>query len=157
MFTYDEGIEDEGAVERLAEKFGLRAADCQVVVDARTSSLLKSLRKSLAADTGLEIVSHRRIRSATMDFHYRAYTSRHEKEIRDALHNLPPHTKLRDFEHDVKSDPSARGVEAYTATHDYEAHGKGTLAGPIDELVDLRRRVADYPLIEADRIKLVFA
>ena len=157
LFAFTEGIHDEGKVERFAEKFGLRAADCQVVVDAATSALLKSLRKRLVEETGLEIASHRRVKSASMAFCYRAYTNRHDNEIREALRNLPAGTKLRGFKHEVKSDPSARGVEAYAPTHHYEARGEGTLTGPVDQLVELRRRVEDYPLIAAERIVLVYA
>ena len=156
-FCYTEGIQDDGKIERLAEKFGLRAADCHVVVDARTSDLLKSLRKQLADETGLEILSHRRVKSATMAFRYKAYSLRHEEEILEALRKLPAETKLRGFKHGKKKDPSARGVEAYSPTHEFEAWGEGTFVGPVGQIVDLRRRVAEYPLIEAERIELVFA
>jgi hypothetical protein len=157
FFCYTEGIHDDSKIERLAEKFGLRAADCHVVVDEQTSTLLKSLRKQLAEETGLEIVSHRKVKSATMAFRYKAYTPRHEEEIREALRELPAGTRLRGFKHDKKKDPSAKGVEAYSPTHEFEAWGEGTLSGPVDELVALKRRVADYPLIETERIELVFA
>jgi len=156
-FCYTEGIEDDGRIERFAERFGLRASDCHVIVDARTSDLLKSLRKDLAAQTGLEIVSHRKVKSASMGFRYKAYTARHDREIRDALRDLPAGTKLRGFEHESKSDPKARGVEAYAPSHEFEARGEGTITGPVDKLVDLKRRVADYPLIAVDDIKLVYA
>jgi len=157
LFCYTEGIHDDGRIERLAEKFGLRAADCQVVVDERTSTLLKSLRKNLAEEAGLEIVSHRKVKSASMAFRYKAYTPRHDEEILAALRDLPAGTKLRGFKHDKKKDPSARGVEAYSPTHEFEAWGEGSITGPVDRLVQLKRRVADYPLIETDRIELVFA
>jgi hypothetical protein len=156
-FCYTEGIHDDSTIERLAEKFGLRAADCHVVVDEKTSDLLKSLRKQLVEETGLEIVSHRKVKSATMAFRYKAYTPRHDEEILEALRKLPAGTKLRGFKHDRKTDPSARGVEAYSPTHEFEAWGEGALSGPVDKLVELKRRVAEFPLIETDRIELVFA
>jgi len=157
FFHFDEGIHDEGRVERLAEKFGLRASDCHVVVDGNTSALLRKLRKRLAEDAGLEIVSHRKVKSATMAFRYRAFTPRHDQEIRDALDDLPAGVRLRDFDHATKSDPKSHGMEAYAPSHEFESQGSGVVSGPVDRLIELRRRAADYPLLEVEEIRLVYA
>jgi len=59
-----------------------------------------------------------------------------------------------DFSHDEKKDPSAKGVEAYSVVHEFEAEGNGTITGRIDLLIALKRKIADYPLINAEDIFL---
>ncbi len=157
FYSYDEGIRQDGAVERLAGKVGLRATEVHVVVDAATSKLIKSLRKRIVDQTGLEIANHRRIRSARLAFAFKAYTPQHDAEILKAVKGLPKGVRVEGFEHEVKSNPAARGVEAYAPSHHYEAAGKGVVVGPVDALVGLRQKVKEYPLIDVQEIELVLA
>ena len=158
FFSFTDGIAHEGKLERLAGKVGLHEADCHVVVDAGLAKLLKSLRKRIEQETGLEIASHRRVRSARLAFRFKAYTPHHDDEILDAVKkNVPAGVRLKEFEHDVKSDPSSRGVEAYAPAHHYESEGRGVLTGPVDALVAMHRRLEGYPLIEDDDIELSLA
>ena len=153
--SYNDGIRHEGKVERMAEKVGLVASDCHVVIDAATSTLLKSLSRRITAETGLAVTSHRRIRSARMAFAFKVYTPQLNAELVKAVKNLPAGVKVQGYRHDIKSDPSARGVEAYAPSHHYEAQGEGVLTGPVDALVTIRRRLDKYPMIEAEDIELV--
>jgi len=157
FYSYLEGIHHEGKVEHLAEMVGLRGTDCHVVVDADTSTFLKRMARRIAGETGLEITSHRHVRSASLHFTYHAYAKRYEDEIQDFLRDLPGDVKLGGRKHDVRVDPSAKGVEAYSPAHDFEATGEGTITGPVDSVVEVKRRLADYPLIESDDIRLKLA
>lgn len=157
FFSYTDGIAHEGKMEQLAGKVGLRPTDCHVVVDAGTSALIKSLAKRITGETGIELVTHRRIRSARLSFAWTAYTTRHDAELEQAVQDLPAGVRLQGFTHDVDADPSARGVEAYAPTHHFEARAKGTFVGPVDGLVALRRRLQDYSLLQAEDIELVLA
>ena len=38
--------------------------------------------------------------------------------------------------------------------HDFEASGSGTITGRADLLIELKRTLADFPLINADKIML---
>ena len=73
FFHFDEGVRHDGKAERLAALVGVRATNCQVIVDADTSAYLKKLAPRIAAETGLQIESHRSIRSASLEFSYRAF------------------------------------------------------------------------------------
>jgi len=157
FINYTDGIRHEGKIERMAEKVGLVASDCRVVVDAGTSALLKSLAKRIVAETGLEMTAHRRVKSASMGFTFRVYTPQLNAELVKAVKNLPAGVKVQGYKHEVKSDPSARGVEAYAPSHHYEAHGEGVLQGPVDALVGIRHRLDKYPMIAAEEIQLVLA
>jgi hypothetical protein len=156
-YSFLEGIHHEGKVERLAEMVGLRGTDCHVVVDAETSTYLKSMTRRITQETGLEVTSHRHVRSASMDFTYTAYARRYDEEIQAVLKKLPDGVKVVGFQHEERIDPGARGVEAYSPAHHYEATGRGTLTGRVDVIVELKRKVAEYPLIQAEDVVLKLA
>ena len=156
-FSFVDGVHHEGKAERLAEMVGIRNADCHVIVDECVSSLLKKLGKKIAADTGLEIKSHRKIRGASLSFEYQAFARKYDEEILALIRNLPASLNKRSFKHEVSKDPSARGVEAYAPAHHYEASGKGAITGPVDEMIELKKAFDGFPLIKAQDVVLKLA
>jgi hypothetical protein len=157
IFSFDAGIHYEGKAEKLAEMVGLRSVVCHVVVDAATSALLKKRDRDIGRESGLEITSHRSIRSASMFFKFHAFAPRYNEEIVAAVKKLPAGLRLEGFKHEVRVDPKAKGVEAYSVAHDYEACGEATVVGRIDLVVELKKKFADYPLIQAADIVLNLA
>lgn len=157
FYSFTDGIFHEGKAEKFKEMVGLRGVDCHVVVDAQTSALLKKLRKRIEAETGLEITSHRSIRNASMAFTYKAFSPRHHKEVLAIAKNLPEGLRLRGFKHEVRVDPDAKGIEAYSPVHHFEATGSGTVTGRIDLLVEVKARADDNPLFDAEDIILKLA
>lgn len=153
-FSFDEGVHHEGTAEKLKEMVGIRAVDCHLIVDTEASALLKKLARRIVDETGLEITSHRSIRSASMAFEYHAYASQYSTEIVALLKNLPQGLRLRGYRHDEKRNPKAKGVEAYSVVHDFEAAGEGTVSGRVDLLIALKRDLENYPLIKAEEIRL---
>ncbi len=156
-YSFDEGVHHEGKAEKFKEMFGIRAIDCHMVTSAEASAYLKKMARKIATDTGLEISSNRSIRNASLKFEYHAYAPRYSAEIVKVLKALPKGLKLQGYDHVEKRDPSAKGVEAYSATHDFEADGAGTVVGRIDLLIELKRTFAQYPLIQAEDIILNLA
>ena len=156
-YNYTDGVFHEGKKEKISEKLGLRGVDCHVIVDKETSVYLKKMTKQIQADTGLTITSHRNIRSASMEIDFHAYAPKYNDEIVTLVKNLPAGLRLDGYKHEVKLDPSAKGVEAYTAVHDYEATGSGTIVGQIDALIEFKRTLGKYPLLNAKDIVLKMA
>lgn len=154
FYNYSDGIRHDGKVAQLAEMVGVRATECHVVVDAATSAMVKRLTRRIERETGLEIVQHRRVRSAAMAFTFETFALRYHDELLALLKKLPEGLRLRGFKHEIKRDAGAKGVEAYTAVHHFESDGKGEVTGPVDALVAFRRACADYPLIEVEEIVL---
>jgi hypothetical protein len=156
-FNFDEGVHHEGKTEKFKEMFGIRAIDCHVITDSDGSKYMKKMAGRIAAETGLEITAHRAIRSASMAFTYQAFAPRYSAEIVAMLKKRPKGLRLQGYEHQERRDPSAKGVEAYSVAHDFEATGSGTISGRIDLLIELKRTFADYPLIKANDIILKLA
>lgn len=153
-YSYLDGVHHEGKAERLAELVGVRESDCHVIVDADTAAWLRSLSKTITAETGLVITANRRIRGASMAIRYEAFARRYDDEIMAALRNLPPGLKLVDFAREVRTDPAATGAAVYTPAHAFEARGRGAISGRIDLLIACRRSLAGYPLLEVADIEL---
>jgi hypothetical protein len=157
IYTFDAGIHHEGKVEMLAEMVGIRGTDCHLVVDSDTSALLKKRAKRIAAETGLKITSHRNIRSASMAFKFQAFAPKYNDEIVNLVKKLPTGLRVDGFQHKVMLDPKVKGIEAYSVAHHYEACGQATVVGRIDLLVDLKKKFADFPLIQSEDIILKLA
>ena len=154
FYSFLDGVHHEGKAEKLAEMVGFRSMDCHVIVDAVTSDLLKKLGKKIAAETGLGITSHRKIRGASLFFEYHAFARQYDEEILAVINGLPTALNARSFRHEVTEDPKARGVEAYTPAHHFEACGKGTITGPVDQVIELKKTFTKYPLIKAEDVLL---
>jgi hypothetical protein len=155
-YSFLDGVQHEGKAEKLAEIIGMRSSDCHVIVDADTATWLKTLSRTIAAETGLGISANRRIRGASMGVHYHAYAKRYEDEIMTLLKDLPAGVKLTGFNREVRVDPGARGVEAYAPVHEFESAGKGVITGPVDLVIELKRRLAAFPLLRAADIEIKF-
>jgi hypothetical protein len=157
IYNYDAGIFHEDLREKVSEWMHLRTADCHAVVDAGLARLIRKLEQDIRDLTGLELIACRHVRTATLAFRYTAYARRYHEQIEALLRELPEGLKLKDFDHDVREDPGAKGTEVYTPAHDFEAHGEGKIVGRIDLLVDYRERMKQQPLIEIDEIRLRLA
>lgn len=153
-YSFLDGVQHEGKAEKLAEIIGMREGDCHVIVDAETAAWLKGMAREIAAETGLTIATNRRIRSATMELKYHAFAPRYEDEIMAVLNALPAGLKLAGYRREVRTDPRAKGVEAYSPAHEFEAKGSGTVTGAVDQVIELKRRLAAFPLLKAEDIEL---
>ena len=156
-FSYEENVFHEDKMERLSELLHVRALDCHVIVDSETSALLKKRAKKLTAETGLEIVAIKHVRSASLEFSFEAFAKRYDDEIVEVFENLPPGLRLDGYQRNVNLDPAAKGVESYASAHDYESTGSGSVIGRVDLLIELRKTLHQFPLIKLDEINLKLA
>jgi len=154
FFSFQDGVFHEGKVERLSELLHVRALDCHVIVDSATSARLKKVAKKLQAETGLSIASNKHVKSASLSFKYEAFAKRYDDEIVEIFRNLPAGLRLDGYQRDVKLDPSAKGVEAYAATHDFEAKGSGIVVGRVDFVIELKKELQNFPLVMSEEIEL---
>ena len=153
-YSFLDGVHHEGKAEKLAELVGVRASDCHVIMDAETAAWLRGLSRAITAETGLVITSNRRIRGATMALRYHTYGRKYEDEILALLRDLPAGLRLSGFRQRERLDESGRGLEIYSPVHEFEAVGEGAISGPVDELIRLRRRLAEYPLLKVSDVQL---
>jgi hypothetical protein len=153
----DEGVAAESLGERLAELVRLHPRDCEFIVDAATSRLLKSKAKQIEQTTGLKLSANRHIRSASLAFRFEAFGRRYGSDIRRLLRRLPAGARLEDYAEDEKVSPEAAGIEAYAPAHDYELRGSGRVVGRVDAVIAARRRLLRQPLLRLEPIQLNLA
>lgn len=156
-YSFEDGVFHEGKVERLSELLHVRALDCHVIVDGETSSMLKKRAKKLPAETGLEIVANKHVRSASLEFSFETFAKRYDDEIVEVFKNLPLGLRLDGYQRNVKLDPEAKGVESYASAHHYESTGSGLVIGRVDLLIELRKKLHQFPLIKMNDINLKLA
>lgn len=156
-FSFTDGVYHEGKGEMLAELLHIRALDCHVIVDSATSALIKKLKKRISEETGLVVTSQRHIRSASLEFCYQTFAPKYNQEIVDLVKNLPKGLKVQDLNHEVQVNPDAKGMEAYSPAHHYEASGRAIITGRVDMVIDLRKRFEEFPLIKSKEIILNLA
>lgn len=154
VFAHEAGIAGPGLGTKLKEMIGAHPQACRVILDGELRGLLKGAARRMQAETGLAVLSERRIRRATFGYRFHAYAVRYGTEIQDLLAALPAGLKIADRRTAEKHDPRAKGVEAYSPAHDYEIEGGGTVVGRFDLVLEARRRLAAHPLIDADWIEL---
>lgn len=156
-FSFADGVHHEGKIERLTEMLHVRALDCHVIVDSDTSALLKKKAKKLLVETGLEITAHKHIRSASLNFSFETFAKRYNDEIVEVFKTLPLGLRLDGYKHNVQVDPAAKGVEAYASAHDYESCGSGIVIGRVDLVIELKKKLHQFPLIKSEEIDLKLA
>jgi hypothetical protein len=154
-FHEETAIDDgEGALAKAAEKLHLRAPDVNLVASDDLVALLREHADDAASQGAGKMVSVTPVRAASFAVKYRAYSAEHDQKIQDLLHDLPPSLRLEDEQHEVQVDPGAKGVEAYSPAHDYEAHGSGTITGRVDLVIAKRKQLCEQELIQAGKIVL---
>jgi hypothetical protein len=123
-------------------------------VDGDMAALLKKRVRRIEEDTGLQIHEVRFIRSATLEFEFQAYAPKYAAQIRKLIESRPEGLRLDNYRKKETRNPEGRGVEMYTAVHDYEFEGSGKLVGRVDLVVEARRLLDQHPLVEPQLIRL---
>jgi hypothetical protein len=94
------------------------------------------------------------VKKAQFNFTAKTYGRPYAAEIKALLKKLPAGIELRDYKPLERENRDARGVELYAPEHEYTFEASGTLSGELGELIALRKKMDDHPLIETERIKL---
>ncbi len=150
----DEDIPGPTFREKIKAALRVHPHEVHVVVDGTTRALVKKHAKTMFAETGLQILEERKIRRAKFCFGYQAYAPRYGREIEGLLKSLPRGLKIVNYDRKETIDPSAKGVEAYASTHDYELKGKGEIIGRFDLVLQARRILDTHPLVDVDNLNL---
>jgi hypothetical protein len=157
VFGHEEAVEGPSFGDKLKEFIHVHAHECHVILDAPLRGLVKKNARRLFAESGVAVVSERRIRKAAFDFEYKVYAARYDREIQAVLAKLPGGVKLIDHVRQERIDPKAKGVEAYSPAHDFEVCGEGIVRGRFDHVAEARRILDEHPLIDAGLIDLELA
>ena len=71
--------------------------------------------------------------------------------------NLSPTLKISpDYQPEEQFHPEGKGVEGYAPLHPYKIQARGSVEGPVDDLLLFYKKVQEYELIKEDQIVLLF-
>jgi hypothetical protein len=158
-FASDWNIEAETLTEHIRDWISLGDKIHHVIME---DELFAKIDKALstAGESGLlkfsSIKSRKPVRQASFDFEFEAFGRKYAEDIKEMLNKLPEGVSLLDYAPQEKIDTEAKGVELYSPAHEYIFQGKGSIKGPVDQIISLRTILNNYPLVEADKATLEY-
>lgn len=160
FFSSEAGIEAETLSELIKEWVSLGHKLHHVVMEEELCNKIKDVLSKKGRDavmTYTSIKSSKLVRGAVFDFEFEAYASKYADEIKELLSRLPEGVSLSDYKPEEKINHKAEGVELYTPAHDFIFRGKGSIAGPVEQVVAFRGVLDEHPLVEAKKVILDLA
>jgi len=152
-----EDIEGATLKERTKSILHIRPHENQFIVDNVTRSLLKKHLKLIESETGLELISDRRVLKARFGFEYTAFAGTYDLQIKKLLDGLPQGVKLVNHEREETVTEEAKGPEGYAPLHDFEVRATGDIQGRIDQVIEARHTLLSHPLVATTEIQLELA
>jgi hypothetical protein len=159
FFSSESGIAAETLAELIKEWISLGQRLHHVVVEENFCAKIREVLSSKGTDALVNLASiksSRMVREARFNFKFDAYARKYADEIKELLDRLPEGVSLHNYLPEEKMNHSAEGVELYAPAHDYILRGEGTIIGSVEQIISFRKLLDDHPLIEADKIILVF-
>jgi len=163
-FSKKAGIKTETLSEIIVDWISLKNKIHHVILeDSFYKELKKSVektnksRKEKSEFVNLKYLkSAKLIKKAHLNFKAITYGRQHAAEMKFLLKNIPAGIVLQNYKPVEKVVKDVKGVELYAPEHEYTFEASGTLVGNIGTMIDLKQKLDDYPLIEADKIHLKF-
>ena len=155
LFASDVGVSSEGILEQLAEWMHIHGIWSHLIVPPTVYPDVKQGLARATSEFGISLKSDREIRSASMTIEYDCYTREQAQQIGECIQSFADRIRMSDDYKPVKTvDPAAKGVETYTAAHEFEVSAHGTATGSLPAILELRKRAEDIPLLEVGSINL---
>jgi hypothetical protein len=147
---------EEGLAEKLAEWIGLQKyMTTTVVVEESLHGPILDALKSAGEELRLEVAASRAVKEAGLEARFQTFSESEGIEIRRAVENPPDGVRiLPGFTLREDRREEAAGIEAYAPAHHYELEGSFAYTGPVDRIVEQRKRLADNPLIRCGPVRL---
>lgn len=157
IFDEEHHMENEGKFGQLLRLLGTKGKTVHVIMCCHLHEILREALEKRPSKLPIVIRSVREVFGASFDFEYKTFAEKFGKELKKTFGNLPEGLEM-DPEYEPKEilNPDAKGVEAYAPLHDYELRAKGTISGPIRQVMDFYGLVEHNNLVELGPIKLKY-
>jgi hypothetical protein len=145
----------EGLIGHLKELVGIRQHMVHVIVGGELAGVLRdALKQAPIHGAEISLSSDRELMGASFDFRYEIFAPEFAQKVRGILDGKDDQVRIEGFEPDVEVHPEAEGVEMYSPEHHWAERAKGTVSGPVDQVVALYRACTEEPLIKLGPIEL---
>ncbi|MFH1681681.1 MAG: hypothetical protein ABIH26_13695 [Candidatus Eisenbacteria bacterium] len=147
---------EEGLAEKLAEWIGLQKyLVTTVVIEEKVHGPIVEALKRAREELRLSVEASRAVKEASLEARFRTFSQSEGIEIRRLVENPPGGVKtLPDFTLRESRREEAAGIEAYAPEHDYELEGSFACVGPVDRIVEYRKRLVENPLVQCRPVRL---
>ncbi|MBW2599700.1 MAG: hypothetical protein JRC60_06415 [Deltaproteobacteria bacterium] len=157
IFSEDHHVENEGRLGQMMRLIGVKGNHFHLIIGVGFFKLLEEALERRKAELALKIISEKKIKQASFEFRYRAYTRELGDELMALFGDLPEGLQVRDYKPRETLLPEGKGVEAYAPLHEYEIKATGTMYGPVREVIDFYGRAEHHDMVELDAIRLEYA
>lgn len=158
VFSQESSIRGAGLRELVKTWTGMQEHLAHVIVAGEIAGELAQEVANCQPSLHLEVLSDRRIKSATFKFHYKIYARVYGEEVKGIFADVPKTVKIN-YEHAPRENLRAdgKGIEMYAPEHEYELSAEGTATGSFDDIFPFFRKVEEHPLIQVEEIHLEYA
>jgi hypothetical protein len=158
VFSRECGVRRVSLGEKMLAWTGVQEHAAHVIVEEGIAGDLIREISAAEAGLGLKVVSNRPIRDARFGFHFKVYAKIYGQEIKEIFGAAPSALRVEYEEApEEKLDPDAKGMEAYTPSHEYEYSAKGSVGGAFSDLFPFFEKLLEHPLVEADEVELTYS
>jgi hypothetical protein len=157
FFSAETGIEAETLSELIREWVSLGHKLHHVVMEEELFNKIRDILSKKNQDAVMapnSIKSLKIVKGAAFAFEFEAYAQKYADEIKALLDGLPEGVSLRDYQPEEKINHEAVGVELYTPAHDYIFRGKGSIGGPVEQVIAVRNVFLGHPLVDVKKVIL---
>ncbi len=135
VFSEQRGIRGESFGHRILEKLKVEKDLTHVLVMERQAARIAAATRESRKELGLVIRRDRAVREARFGYQFHVYNRRAAGKVRKALATIPKSLARIDAEVNEEVHPEGRGVEGYAPEHEYAFTGKGSVVGPVDDVL----------------------
>ena len=99
---------------------------------------------------GLRVADRHPVADASFAFAASVFSRKVATDIRAVVRDLPPGVQVTQDSEDEEEHDEEQGINLYAPVHRYAYRVRGTIGGPLGDILDIRRRLGE---IEAVRIE----
>lgn len=156
IFGEDHHVKNEGGFGQMMRLIGVKGSRFHLIIGVGFLKLLEGALERRKAELALKIISEKKIKQASFEFRYRAYTRELGDELMTLFGNLPEGLRAKDYKLKETELPEGKGLEAYAPLHEYEVKATGTIYGPVRDVIDFYGRAEHHDMVELDAIRLEY-
>jgi len=157
LFNNEHNISRATIAEKIKEFFDASSTHTHVILDESLVNLIGKVLENEGENLEVSIVSKIKVTAASFKFEYTAYAENHGKTLKGIFEDLSEGISVSsNYDPKESIHPDAKGAEGYAPEHDYEIHAEGSVSGNFNEIMKLRERCDDEPLVKTRKIELEF-
>lgn len=151
LFAREHRIEHEGGFDHLLRLINLKEDRAHIIISKKIGRLL---REAFDKRKDIKVLSSKEIVGAHFDFNSAAYTEEYGDELKGLFESLPRGIQIEGYELKEKDRPNFKGISPYSSEHRYGMKARGTISGPVKEVIDFYDKIKRYEMMELGEIKL---